>query len=182
MIWSIFKINQILPLIKIELYFKQNCLYFKHKIFYTVTKILTFHYKYNFKLLTFICALDFPKNKNRFKIVYEFLSLKFNNRVRIKILTNETTPVASIQKLHSGATWWEAENWDMFGIIFTKQKNLVRLLTDYGFQGFPLRKDFPVTGFIETRYNLIKNRISYYNLELTQNFRVFVFKSPWDIG
>lgn len=183
MIWCIFKISQILPLIKIEFYFKQNCcLYFKNQIVYTVIKILKFHYKYSFKLLTFVCAIDFPKNKNRFKIVYDFLSLKFNNRVRLKIIANETTPVFSIEKIHSGANWWEAECWDMFGIIFTKQKNLVRLLTDYGFQGFPLRKDFPLTGFIETRHNLLKNRIVYNNLELTQNFRNFMFKSPWTIG
>ena len=96
-------------------------------------------------------------------------------------MTNEIQSVYSVEKIYIGATWWEAECWDMFGVIFTNQKNMVRLLTDYGFQGFPLRKDFPLTGFIETRYNLVKNRITYSNLELTQNFRVFIFKSPWDI-
>lgn len=170
-----------MPLIKIECYFKQNCLYFKRKIFCDVVKIFKLHYKYSFKLLTFISVLDFPKNKNRFKIVYDLLSLKYNNRVRLKVMTNEIQSVYSVEKIYIGATWWEAECWDMFGVIFTNQKNMVRLLTDYGFQGFPLRKDFPLTGFIETRYNLVKNRITYSNLELTQNFRVFSFKSPWDI-
>jgi NADH:ubiquinone oxidoreductase subunit C len=175
------KISQILPVIKIEFYFKQNSLYFKREILFNIVKILKYHYKYNFKMLTLICALDLPKNENRFKIIYEFLSLKFNNRIKLKILTNEIVPVYSIQKMHSGSTWWEAECWDMFGIIFVQKKNIIRLLTDYGFQGFPLRKDFPLTGFIETRYNQIKNRITYNNLELTQHFRIFFFKSPWSV-
>lgn len=182
MISYILKISKLLPLLKIEFYFKQNCFYLKREFLYVVTKILKYHYRYDFKLLTLICALDFLKNKNRFKLVYELLSLKFNIRIRLKVLTDEVLAVNSIQNIFISANWWEAECWDMYGVIFKKNQNVIRLLTDYGFQGYPLRKDFPLTGFTETRYNLTKNRIVYHYLELSQNFRMFVFKSPWDIG
>ena len=86
----------------------------------------------------------------------------------------------SIEKIFPGASWWECEIWDMFGVFFSNQNNLTRLLTDYGFQGYPLRKDFPLTGFTESRYNVIKNRVVYENIELAQEYRTFEFLSPWE--
>jgi NADH:ubiquinone oxidoreductase subunit C len=124
--------------------------------------------------------VDYPENLYRFQVVYELLSIKFNARLRIKILINELIPVNSIEKIFPAATWWECEVWDMFGIFFINQFNLTRLLTDYGFQGYPLRKDFPLSGFTETRYNAIKNRVIYENIELAQEYRTFDFISPWE--
>ena len=173
-------INLILPLIKIQLFLFNFCLTINTKILLNIFKILKYHFKYQFKLLIYITALDFLNNNNRFTIIYEILSIKFNNRLRIKILINEIITVFSIKNVYLASIWWENEIWDMFGVIFLKRNNLIRLLTDYGFQGFPLRKDFPLAGFIDLKYNLIKNKISYNNLELTQNYRNFVFNSPWN--
>lgn len=170
----------ILPIIKIEFYFIQYCFFIKALIFKNILKIFKHHFKYNFKMLTFISSVDNPNNINRFTVIYEILSLKFNNRVRLKISTNEIVPIYSIKKIFVASIWWEDEIWDMFGIIFLKHRNLVRLLNDYGFYGFPLRKDFPLSGFVDLKYNLIKNRISYEKLELSQNYRIFNHDSPWD--
>lgn len=179
MLLSNVKFNKIIPIFKIELYQGQNCYYFENKNLKNLFKILKTHYKFYFKILTFISAIDFPENKNRFKLVYELMSIKYNNRIRIKVLLNEFVPVHSIEQIYICATWWELECWDMFGIVFIKKDKITRLLTDYGFQGFPLRKDFPLSGFIDSRYNITKNRITYENLELAQNYRVFLNNSPW---
>lgn len=125
-------------------------------------------------------GVDYPNNLYRFQIVYELLSIKYNARVRLKIFIDELTPMNSIEKVFSGAAWWESEIWDMFGVYFLNQNNLTRLLTDYGFQGYPLRKDFPLTGFSEARYNTAKNRVVYEKLELSQEYRTFEFFSPWE--
>jgi len=125
--------------------------------------------------------VDYPENFYRFQIVYELLSLKFNSRLRLKILVDELIPINSIEKIFSGASWWECEIWDMFGVFFLNQHNLTRLLTDYGFQGYPLRKDFPLSGFSESRYNTTKNRVVYENVELAQEYRTFECLSPWEI-
>ena len=181
MLFSVVQLNKIIPVIKIELYFfTQNCFLLQNIIFKQLLKILKYHFKYYFKILTCISAIDFPENKNRFKLIYEILSIKYNNRIRLKISINEITPIYSIEKIFVGSIWWEYECWDMFGIIFLKQNNVIRLLTDYGFQGFPLRKDFPLSGFIDAKYNLVKNRICYENLELSQNYRIFSYNSPWE--
>ena len=178
--FSISKLNKILPFVKIELFNKQNCFFLENYIIKTIFIILKYHFKYYFKILSSISALDFVINKNRFKLIYDILSLKFNNRLRLKISFNENFNIFSIENIFINSVWWEYECWDMMGIIFIRKKNSIRLLTDYGFQGFPLRKDFPITGYIESKYNLEKNRICYYNLELSQNYRIFSYKSPWD--
>lgn len=168
-----------LPVIKIEFYFIQCCFFVKAFILKSILNILKLHFKFNFKSLVFISGVDYPENKNRFKIVYEILSLKFNSRLRLKVSVNEINAVYSIKTVFKSAVWWENEIWDMFGILFLKHKNLTRLLTDYGFKGFPLRKNFPLSGFVDSKYNCIKNRVCYVNLELSQNYRVFTFNSPW---
>lgn len=111
--------------------------------------IIKNHFNYQFKILTFISAIDYPENYYRFQVVYELLSLKFNTRIRFKILTDELIPVSSIKNIFLSSECWESEIWDMFGIYFIQQFNLIRPLTDYGFKGFPLRKDFPLNGFTE---------------------------------
>lgn len=173
-------IIKILPILRFELYNRENCFLIQTNIAKEVLIILKYHFKYQYKLLTCISGVDYPEHLYRFQIIYELLSIKFNSRLRIKILINELIPVNSIEKVFPAATWWECEIWDMFGVFFLDQFNLTRLLTDYGFQGYPLRKDFPLNGFNESRYNAIKNRVVYENIELTQEYRTFEFFSPWE--
>jgi len=132
-----------------------------------------------FTIITCISGVDFPKNKYRFHLIYELLSLKYNSRVRIKIFTHELLPVCSSVDIFSAANWFESEIWDMFGIFFTNHPNLKRLLTDYGFEGFPLRKDFPLSGFVEMRFIENLKRVSTESIEFSQEYRTFNFISPW---
>ena len=173
-------IIKILPIIRLEFYNKESNFLISTNLLNETLVILKNHFKYQFKILTCISGVDYPENLYRFQIVYELLSLKFNSRLRLKILVNELTPVSSVEKIFSGASWWECEIWDMFGVFFLYQKNLVRLLTDYGFQGYPLRKDFPLSGFIESRYSSAKGRVVCENIELIQEYRTFEFLSPWE--
>ena len=173
-------IIKILPIIKFELYKDETVFLIQTHLIQEALTILKNHFKYQFKILTCISGVDYPANLYRFQIVYEILSVKYNSRIRIKILTDELTPINSIEKVFLGASWWECEIWDMFGVFFLEHSNLTRLLTDYGFQGYPLRKDFPLTGFTESRYNVIKGRVVYENIELAQEYRTFDFMSPWE--
>lgn len=173
-------IIKILPIVRFELYNKENCFLIKTSLLKDILTVFKNHFKYQFKILTCISGVDYPENLYRFQIVYELLSVKFNSRLRIKVLVDELTPVNSIEKIFPAATWWECEIWDMFGVFFLDQYNLTRLLTDYGFQGYPLRKDFPLSGFTESRYNVIKSRVVYENIELAQEYRTFEFISPWE--
>ena len=173
-------IVKILPIVRLELYNKENSLFISTNLLNETLTILKNHFKYQFKILTCVSGVDYPENYYRFQIVYELLSIKFNSRLRLKILVDELVPVNSIEKIFPGASWWECEIWDMFGVFFSNQNNLTRLLTDYGFQGYPLRKDFPLTGFTESRYNVIKNRVVYENIELAHEYRTFEFLSPWE--
>lgn len=145
-----------------------------------VLTVLKNHFNFQFKNLICISAVDYPENVYRFNIVYELLSIKYNTRLRVKVLVGELISAISIEKVMPGASWWECEIWDMFGVFFLNHNNLTRLLTDYGFKGHPLRKDFPLSGFTESRYNSIKNRVVYENLELAQEYRTFDFISPWE--
>lgn len=173
-------IIKILPIVRFELYNKESSFLIQTNLLNEILTIFKNHFKYQFKVLTCISGVDYPENLYRFQVVYELLSIKYNSRIRLKVLVDELTPVNSIEKIFSAATWWECEIWDMFGIFFLNQYNLTRLLTDYGFQGYPLRKDFPLSGFTESRYNSTKNRVVYENLELAQEYRTFEFISPWE--
>ena len=173
-------IIKVLPIVRFELYKKETSFLIQTNLLNEILIILKNHFKYQFKVLTCISGVDYPENLYRFKVVYELLSIKFNSRVRLKILVNELVPVNSVEKIFSGASWWESEIWDMYGVFFLDQHNLTRLLTDYGFQGYPLRKDFPLSGFTESRYNVVKNRVVYDNIELSQEYRTFNFISPWE--
>ncbi|PPJ46960.1 NADH-quinone oxidoreductase subunit C [Rhizobium sp. KAs_5_22] len=127
-----------------------------------------------------ICGVDYPKRADRFDVVYHLLSPRQNLRIRVKVATNEDKPVPSACSVFPGADWFEREAWDMYGIMFTDHPDLRRILTDYGFEGHPLRKDFPTTGFVEVRYDDNAKRVVYEPVELKQEFRNFDFLSPWE--
>jgi len=127
-----------------------------------------------------ICGADYPARLRRFDVVYHLLSPRQNLRVRIKVQTDEDTPVPSATSVYPGADWFEREAYDLYGILFTGHPELRRLLTDYGFDGHPLRKDFPLTGFVEVRYDDEAKRVVYEKVELKQEFRNFDFLSPWE--
>lgn len=141
---------------------------------------MKYHFGYQFKVLVCISGIDYPENLYRFKLAYELLSIRYNTRLRFKIVLDEVTPVNSIEKIFVGSTWWECEIWDMFGIFFLNHSNITRLLTDYGFQGYPLKKDFPLVGFSESRYNITQSRVVYENVAFAQVYRVFDYTSPWE--
>ncbi len=133
-----------------------------------------------FEILIDICGVDYPAREKRFEVVYHLLSPRLNQRIRVKLSTDDATPVASVVGVFPAANWYEREAYDMFGILFSGHPDLRRLLTDYGFQGYPLRKDFPLTGYVETRYDDEKKRVVYEPVKLTQEFRNFDFESPWE--
>jgi NADH/F420H2 dehydrogenase subunit C len=177
-VWA--NIIKTLPIVRFEHYSKEGSFLIQTNFISAILLVFKNHFKYQFKVLTCISGVDYPENFYRFQVVYELLSIKYNSRIRIKVLVDELTPVNSVETIFPSASWWESEIWDMFGVFFFNQYNLTRLLTDYGFQGYPLRKDFPLSGFTESRYNITKGRVVYENLELAQEYRIFEFISPWE--
>ncbi len=139
------------------------------------------HSNTQYKLLMDITAVDYPSNKKRFEVVYNLLNIQYNTRIRIKTHVDELTPIDSIVPIYSSAGWYERETWDMFGIFFSNHPDLRRILTDYGFEGHPLRKDFPLSGYVEVRYDDSEKRVITEPTQLTQDFRYFDFSSPWEI-
>ncbi|WP_119678486.1 NADH-quinone oxidoreductase subunit C [Indioceanicola profundi] len=133
-----------------------------------------------FQQLMDICGVDYPDRPERFEVVYNLLSVKHNNRIRVKVNTDEDSAVPSVVGLFPVAGWFEREAWDLFGIFFSDNPDLRRILTDYGFEGHPLRKDFPLTGYVEIRYDDEQKRVVYEPVRLTQDFRSFDFLSPWE--
>ena len=133
-----------------------------------------------FKVLVDLCGVDYPERPERFEVVYNLLSLKNNRRIRVKIATGENEPVPSVTSVYSSAGWYEREAWDLFGIFFSDHPDLRRILTDYGFEGHPMRKDFPLTGYVEVRYDEDRKRVVYEPVRLKQEFRSFDFLSPWE--
>ncbi|WP_377808944.1 NADH-quinone oxidoreductase subunit C [Azospirillum sp. A29] len=133
-----------------------------------------------FEQLTDITAVDYPDRAERFEVVYQLLSYTHNRRMRVKLATDEDTPVPSAVSVFSAANWFEREAWDLFGVFFESHPDLRRILTDYGFEGHPFRKDFPLTGYVEARYDEDQKRVIYEPVRLTQDFRAFDFLSPWE--
>lgn len=127
-----------------------------------------------------ITAVDYPGREQRFDVVYHFLSPRLNQRIRVKVMTDEVTPVPSVIEVFRGADWFERETYDLYGVLFTGHPDMRRILTDYGFEGHPLRKDFPMTGFVEVRYDDEQKRVVYDKVKLNQEFRSFDFLSPWE--
>ncbi len=134
----------------------------------------------DFRQLVDVCGVDYPDRDERFEVVYQLLSLKHNFRVTVKVRTDETTAIDSVTSIFSAANWYEREVWDMYGIYFNEHPDLRRILTDYGFEGHPLRKDFPLTGFVEMRYDETQKRVVYEPVQLAQDYRNFDFISPWE--
>ncbi|MCH9779745.1 MAG: NADH-quinone oxidoreductase subunit C [Alphaproteobacteria bacterium] len=132
-----------------------------------------------FEMLVDITAVDFPNRPHRFEIVYHLLSIAHNQRLRVKLTTNEDTPIPSVVSVWPGANWYEREVWDMFGVFFDGHPDMRRLLTDYGFYGHPLRKDFPLSGYTQVRYDAEAGRVVQEPTDLVQAFRQFDFESPW---
>ena len=126
------------------------------------------------------CAVDWPAREKRFDVVYQLLSPKLNRRVRVKVETDEATPVPSVVSVYPGADWFEREAYDLYGVLFVGHPDMRRILTDYGFEGYPLRKDFPLTGFVEVRWDDEVKRVVYNPVRLSQEFRNFDFLSPWE--
>ena len=133
-----------------------------------------------FEVLIDICGVDYPEREKRFEVVYHLLSPRRNQRIRVKCVTDEATAVPSVVDVFPAANWFEREAYDMYGILFSGHPDLRRILTDYGFQGHPLRKDFPLTGYVEVRYDDALKRVVYEPVKLTQEFRSFDFMSPWE--
>lgn len=138
------------------------------------------HTSSQYQMLVDITGVDYPEREKRFEVVYMLMSLKYNSRIRVKVCVDEITPVPSVEFLFPNASWYERETWDMYGIFFQGNKDLRRILTDYGFEGYPLRKDFPLSGYVEARYDDSLRRVVIEPLEMTQEFRLFDFSSPWE--
>ena len=148
-----------------------------------VVKVMTFlrdDTNCRFQQMMDLTAADYPDRAERFDVIYNLLSLRHNQRIRVKLSTDEDTPVPSITGVYTVANWFEREIWDLFGVFFSDHPDLRRILTDYGFEGHPMRKDFPLTGYVEMRYDDEQKRVVYEPVKLTQDFRSFDFLSPWE--
>jgi NADH-quinone oxidoreductase subunit C len=149
----------------------------------SIVRVLTFlrdDANCHFQQLMDVCGVDHPERDQRFDVVYHLLSLTMNRRVRVKLETDEEHPVPTVTGVFNAANWFERETWDLYGIYFADHPDLRRILTDYGFEGHPLRKDFPLTGYVEVRYDDAQKRVVYEPVKLTQDFRTFDFLSPWE--
>ena len=163
-----------------ELHHRELSIRVEREVLTDVLRFLRDDPKCRFSVLCDICGVDFPDRPLRFEVVYNLLSLSLNHRIRVKVETDDTAAVPSATGLFSSAGWWEREAWDMFGIVFSDNPDLRRILTDYGFEGHPLRKDFPLTGYTEVRYDEQQKRVVYEPVRLQQEFRRFDFLSPWE--
>lgn len=173
------ELQNILPLIISQSFKDENSIVLKSNHLLFSLNILKNHISYQYKLLSCISGIDLLNKNYRFSVSYDLLSLTFNTRLRVKTFVDEITYIPSSVPLFINANWWEREIWDMYGIYFDKHPDLRRILTDYGFEGYPMRKDFPLSGFIELRYDDSKKRIIAETVELTQEFRSFSFETPW---
>jgi len=171
------ELKKIIPLIHYSS--KENVLIISNTNVLFTLNTLKFHINFQYQLLSCISGVDFLGHRYRFGIVYDLLSLTFNSRLRLKIFVNEITPILSSTSIFINANWYEREIWDLYGVYFNQHPDLRRILTDYGFEGHPMRKDFPCFGFIELRYDDNKKRIISESIDLAQDFRLFKFQTPW---
>ena len=180
--WIVENLKNILnicPIKKIQLYNFDITLVVETKHLLNILLFFKNHLLCQYNILSCISAVDYPFKKFRFMIVYELLSIRFNHRIKVKIFSHELLFLNSVGSIFLSASWYEAEIWDLFGVFFKNHINLKRILTDYGFEGFPLRKNFPLSGFLEFRYNETKKRVINEFIELSQEYRTFNFISPW---
>lgn len=173
----------ILPVVFTQLLSNELCYVIHKKNLVFFLTCLKYHLSFQYKVLSCISGVDLleikSQNSYRFVVVYDLLSIVFNTRVRVKIFVNEISLISSSTGVFINANWWEREVWDMFGLWFENHPDLRRILTDYGFDGFPLRKDFPLVGYVEVGYDLNKKRIISKPCEFSQDFRSFVFENSW---
>jgi NADH dehydrogenase (ubiquinone) Fe-S protein 3 len=164
---------------QISVYKDELTLYVPPSSLLTTLDFLKLHQATQYTQLVDMTCVDYPQKQSRFQLVYMLLSIPFNTRITVKTYTNEIMPIPSAVGIFTGAEWMEREVWDMYGVFFTQHPDLRRILTDYGFEGHPLRKDFPLTGYTEVRYDDAKKRVVQEPLELAQAFRYFDYQSPW---
>jgi NADH/F420H2 dehydrogenase subunit C len=174
-----FSLKKIIPIILFQKFNSEISLLLRVKNLLISLITLKNSILYQFSLLTAVSGVDYYNNKYRFNVTYELLSLTYNTRIRLKVFLTEIDSVPSIVNIFKNANWWEREIWDLYGIFFSNHPDLRRILTDYGFEGFPMRKDFPVYGYVEVFYDSIQKRIIIESLELAQEYRVFSFDTPW---
>uniref|UniRef100_A0A6G7ISU6 NADH dehydrogenase [ubiquinone] iron-sulfur protein 3 n=1 Tax=Pohlia nutans TaxID=140635 RepID=A0A6G7ISU6_9BRYO len=158
----------------------ENILYTNPDYLFQLLWFLKYHTNTRFQVLIDIGGVDYPSRKQRFEVVYNLLSIQYNSRIRVQTSVDEITPICSAVNIFPSAGWWEREVWDMFGVYFSDHPDLRRILTDYGFEGHPLRKDFPLSGYVEVRYDDSEKRVVSEPIEMTQEFRYFDFASPWE--
>jgi len=173
------ELNKIVPVLTYQRTLDENSIVVSHDRLLFSLNCLKYHVGYQYNILTCISGVDFLQKEYRFSVVYDLLSLNYNLRLRVKLFVNEVTTVPSSINVFINANWWEREIWDLYGIYFYNHTDLRRILTDYGFEGNPMKKDFPLSGFLELKYDESKKRIVAEPLELTQEFRSFTFETPW---
>jgi len=174
-------LKQCLPILSYSIRNSNLSIYVKPCDLIFVLRFLKFHNNTQYSVLTSVSGVDFPYRNRRFEIVYELLSIKFNSRLRVKTFVSENIPLDSCVAVYSAATWWEREIWDLFGVFFLKNNEIKRILTDYGFEGHPLRKDFPLSGYVESRFDDTLKRVVCEPIEHAQEFRSFDFVTGWSL-
>ena len=165
---------------EIQIERNEGCIYVEPEHVKNILIFLRDHTSCQYKLLVELCGADYPSKEKRFEVVYELLSVSSNTRLRVKTSVDEFEGVSSVSPIFSNALWSERETWDLYGIFFKDHPDLRRILTDYGFEGYPLRKDFPLSGFTEVRYDEASKRVIYEPLEVPQEFRSFDLQTPWN--
>jgi len=165
---------------EIQIERNEGCIYVEPEHVKNILTFLRDHTSCQYKLLVELCGADYPSKEKRFEVVYELLSVSSNTRLRVKTSVDEFEGVSSVSSIFSNALWSERETWDLYGIFFKDHPDLRRILTDYGFEGYPLRKDFPLSGFTEVRYDEASKRVIYEPLEMPQEFRSFDLQTPWN--
>jgi len=172
-------LSKLIPTFSLQSLKKENIVVVSTKNLSFSLNVLKNHISYQYKLLACVSGIDFLNNEYRFCICYDLLSIIYNARIRVKVFISEIDFVPSATKIFINANWWEREIWDLFGIYFSDHSDLRRILTDYGFEGHPMRKDFPLYGYVELRYSESKKRIITEPVQLPQDFRNFTFETPW---
>jgi len=176
---KIINISKLIPVVGVYYFNNEYSVVVTQKNLLLCLNFLKNHINYQFTVLSCVSGIDIITSEHRFAVVYDLLSIKYNLRLKVKLFVNEVTPVPTTISIHKNANWWEREIWDMYGVYFQDHPDLRRILTDYGFEGYPMRKDFPLSGFVEVRYDLSKKRIVVEPLELAQEFRSFEYETPW---
>lgn len=172
-----FYLKKLFPFIKVYIFNDELILKIAPAALKNIMFFLKNQTNFQYKIISDICGIDYPEKKNRFEVVYNLLSIHHNSRITLTVSSRELVPLESITSIHKSADWLEREVWDMFGVFFVGHKDLRRILTDYGFKGHPLRKDFPLTGFTELRYNDFMKKINYDSVTLAQDYRIFIFNN-----